>query len=268
MDNNLDFYRRQITLTRVDAEMAKSSLSSTLLQLKLCEGALQAALEENERLRSQANYLEAQMQNISARFNEFKVNFKQVAVEELVKSLIDAIESGSKWDGNLAIANASVDIRVAMQVSKSGASVLVESPGVYPVEALSTISFDLKASPPRLAEELQQRTVADVKSAVLSLQAALDRNLPDELRESADAVIAKAGEFIADSNIDTRSIEVSLRGLVKSISLLSQRLQMIGPSAKNLTKIHSALPSEPSSQNLEMLARAIGDIAHSLRGEV
>ena len=268
MDNNLDFYRRQITLTRVDAEMAKSSLSSTLLQLKLREGALQAALEENERLRSQANYLEAQMQNISARFNEFKVNFKQVAVEELIKSLIDAIESGSEMGRKSGHCKCECryprsDAGEQKWCQRSGGI-----PGVYPVEALSTISFDLKASPPRLAEELQQRTVADVKSAVLSLQAALDRNLPDELRESADAVIAKAGEFIADSNIDTRSIEVSLRGLVKSISLLSQRLQMIGPSAKNLTKIHSALPSEPSSQNLEMLARAIGDIAHSLRGEV
>jgi hypothetical protein len=266
--DDLDFYRRQITVTRVDAEMAKSSLSSTRLQLKLCEDALQAALKENERLRSQINYLEAQMQAISARLDEVKACFKQVPVEEMIKSLIDAVESGSKWDGNLAMANARAEIRVAIQVGKSGAGILAESPGVYPVDALSTISFDLKASPPHLAEELQQRAVADTKLAVLNLQTALDRELPEELKESAGAVIARAGEFVASSSISFGSVRVSLEGLVKSIIFFSQHLETAALSAKNLAEIYYALPSYPSCQELEVLARAIGNTAQSLQGEI
>lgn len=261
---DLDFYRRQVTLSRVDAEVARSQLRSARWQYKLAEGELQAARKENARLQTLTEHMEAQLAELRLRLKEARANFRQVSMEELVQSLIDAIESGASGSENLVIAGAKADIRVALQVDRGVAGVLTGPPGLYPGEALSTISVDIKTSPPTPLEESRRSAVAEVVAAVLDLQAALDRELPPKAVKPAQEVIARAGKFITAPSLAPDAIKIQLASLVNSLKVLAPRFPLIKPFTNALIEVYSAFPSSPASRDLEVLARAIAEVAHSL----
>jgi hypothetical protein len=144
--------------------------------------------------------------------------------------------------------------------------IFIEPPGVYPGEALSTISIDIKTSPPTPFEESRRVAFAKVISAVLDLQAALDRKLPSEIAKQAEEVIARAGEFVTNPSLTPDSVKIQLVGLVNSLIALSKYMRIIEIPTKALSDMYTAFPSSPTGQDLEVLAKAISKVARTIGG--
>ena len=253
--DDFDFYRRQVTLATARAEVAENLVLTLRREQEAAAGRLNGTRQENTRLRTLVDRLEAEIQTLRERLRQLETRRLQVPVQTLVRSLTSAIEDGSKGWEDRVLSRVHLDLKVALQTDGEVPGVLAAA-GSYPPEALSTISLDLRPAPPQLGDEGRQRGLAQVLNAVLELQHSLDRVMPPAAPQSYTAALAQAAAFI-NAELTPETVEGQLGGLVATLQVLSPPIPALAQALAAVEARRHKLPALPSEDDLAGLAGAI-----------
>jgi hypothetical protein len=259
-----DFLRRQLTLTSVQAQRAEARVTALELERERIDAVVAGERAELLRLRGVVESQRAEIERLRERLREVEETARQVALETLVRALRGAIESGSRSLEGRVVGAARAEIRAALGIDHGTEGLVVTAPGVYGEQALSTITLDLRATPPEPEQEAAGVALAGLVDAALSVQRALDRELPAEAVAPARAALAQAAAFALTPELTAPDVATRLGPLATSVHVLAEQLPALAPSARVLEERRAALPPAPAAAALAAVAAALAAVGEAL----
>jgi hypothetical protein len=194
---------------------------------------------ELEQLRAVVNAQQRQIVDLTEKLRAVQAERRRVPVKTLIESVLNAVEEAAATLEGHAISSAHAEIKAALEIDGDMHGLALGSPSAFPPEALSTISFEIGRAAPGLVDTDRREAAAELRAAVLDLQAALDRNV---VSDSAPDALDAASAFLAT---DAPSME-QLRPLVRALEGLAAGTPTVAPAVAALaTVLGGADPSSP-----------------------
>lgn len=262
----IDLYRQEATRARVRAEIAEARRHTLDLRLRFFEDARAGDGAEIERLRKLVEVQRAEIERLRERLREVEAARRQIPIESLIEAILAAVDAGAQTLPSHAITTVRADLRVPLQVESGVAGMAVAAPGIYPGQALSTLSVDLRPLPLTPYEEARRRAIGAVLAAVLDLQRGLDRPFPSEARSPAETALVQASVFLDSPAVTPDTLGQRIGGLVQSLTALAAALPALAPAAQALAERRDRLPASPAEEDLEEMAGALAAVETALGG--
>jgi hypothetical protein len=235
----------------------RAGLIDAAVRAEIAEARLRAREEsqnEIDRLRAVVDALAADNNVLRERVRELEARLRQVDVTTLVGSLAGAVEGASSALETHGVTNFHAEVKAALRVSRTGAGLVLASPGIYPAASLSTLRFDVRRVPPTRAQEARDAAVGVVHSAVLAVQEALDA-APVRDRRAAGAAQAAAAVLL--EAVPTAD---AVRALADALKPIARRRPRVQRAIEVLTGRARALTAVPGAEELEALAAGLTEL--------
>ena len=205
--------------------------------------------EELERLRSVVDEQQRQIADLTEKLRAVQAQRRRVPVQTLIESVLQAVQQAAETLEGHAIASAHAEIKAALEIDGDLHGLALGSPSAFPPEALSTISFDVTPAPPSLLETARREAVATLRSALLALQAALDRTAAGHDRpEALDATSALLGSPQPSAE-ELRALLRALEGVTADLPALRPEIVSFAAAVRG--------PDPVTAQRLTAAAEAI-----------
>ncbi len=262
MDDLLAVYRRRATDAEVRANTAPATATSAGLQLDQLMTALAQRQQEIERLRALLQMQQAQITDLRNQLAAALAARRRIDIESLARSVAGAMQNAEASLEGRTMAGARAEIRADLSIE--GADVGVSTGATLsPPESLSTFSFDFRPIPPSPVAQAELMAWTALRSAVLEVQRALDRDYRTE------AATRLAGEAMAQSGslIATLLSSHTLAGvgvLITTLSRLATEQSELQPPMTRLSERIGRVPAAPTTNDVRQLADALTSIATAL----
>lgn len=211
---------------------------------------------ELDRLRNVVITQQRQIADLTEKLRTVEAERRRVPVKTLIESVLDAVEAAASTLEGHAIASAHAEIKAALEIDGEMHGLALGSPSAFPPEALSTISFDIGPAPRSARDAAREAAAAELRSALLLLQASLDqspaeRGLPEALA-GASALL--------DSDVSSAE---QLRPLLQALEGLAAATPALVPAVGFVAAaVRGAEPGSPSQ--LSAAADAVRRVAAAL----
>jgi hypothetical protein len=206
----------------------------------------------------------SEIARLQDRIHELEQERLGLGLEELVRALAAAVETGEAALEGRVIGGVRADLKARLDID-GNAGVTLRDPQDLAGAALSTISVDLRRVPPIPAEEARRAAAGEVLTAAALLQAALDREWSEREAGLATRALGSASVLAAaaprpdDVPALARSLETAVRPLAAQVPVLES-------SAAALTAVATSLPDRPAAEELSRLAEAVRAAADAIAG--
>lgn len=218
--------------------------------------------EDLRRLQRLVDSQLVEIDELRGRVRELEARLRQVPVETLIESMVDAVEKASEAVEGRTIPSARMELRAALRLTRQGGGLVLAAPGIYPPEALSTVRFDVRRVPPASSEEARAAALAGLVDAALELQHALDE-VPAEARAAGNQAQQRLSALVA-APVSAEELAPRLRDLAESVGELAGRVAAAAPAAEALSARASGLAARPDPGGIERITATLRDVAAAL----
>jgi hypothetical protein len=161
-----DPFRDEAAVARVRAERAEAAVAALTVDRDVLKGVVDRRELELASLRDVVARQQAQIADLTERLRNAEEAARQVALEEIVRALAGALQTGEAALTDRVIVAARAEIKAALQVAGGHAGLVLGAPGAYDSDTLSTVTFDLRRLPPDPASERRAAALAALATTV------------------------------------------------------------------------------------------------------
>ncbi len=154
-----------------------AELRALLRERQILRGRLDSQDAELARLRALLEEQQARLADLQERLRLAEKAATELALEDVVGSVVDSIEKGSAELTGRTVGSARAELRAALRIGRDGTGLTLADPLTAP-SALSTVAFDLHPLPPTTIEQQTTTALAAVRQALLVSPQRRPRRLP------------------------------------------------------------------------------------------